>query len=62
MLDVSRPHLVESLNPRQIPVTKVGTHRRFRLADVLAFKESSLAESRAAIDDMVALSQELGLD
>lgn len=62
MLNVSRPHLVKLLNEGQIPYTKVGTHRRVRVADILEFKERSTAGSRAAIDDMVALSQELGLD
>lgn len=62
MLNVSRPHLVKLLNDRQIPYRKVGTHRRVRVADVLAYKQRSLADSRAALDEMAALSQELELD
>ena len=62
MLNVSRPHLVKLLNEGQIPFGKVGTHRRVRVTDLLAYRDRSLAESQAAIREMVALSQELGLE
>lgn len=62
MLNVSRPHLVKLLSAGVIPSGKVGTHRRVRVADLLAYKGRSLAERRSAIDAMVSLSQELHLD
>lgn len=62
MLNVSRPHLVKLLNENQIPYGKVGTHRRVKVADILDYKQRSLAESRAATDEMVAASQELELE
>ena len=62
MLNVSRPHLVKLLSEGQIPFGKVGTHRRVRVADLLAYKARSLAERRAAISEMVALSQDMSLD
>ncbi len=62
MLNVSRPHLVKLLDAGEIPYHKVGTHRRVRVADLMTYRGRSRDERRAAIDEMVALSQELGLD
>ena len=62
MLNVSRPHLVKLLKAGELLFSKVGTHRRIRVADLLAYKMRALAERRTAIDEMVMLSQELGLD
>ena len=38
---MSRPHLVELLENKQIPHRMVGIHRRIRLSDLQAFKEAS---------------------
>lgn len=62
MLNVSRPHLVKLLDEGRIPFGRVGTHRRVKVADLMAYKGQAVAQSQAAIDDMVALSQELGLE
>ena len=40
-LNMSRPHLVELLENKQIPHRIVGIHRRIRLSDLQAFKEAS---------------------
>ena len=40
-LNMSRPHLVELLENKQIPHRMVGIHRRIRLSDLQAFKEAS---------------------
>jgi excisionase family DNA binding protein len=61
-LNVSRPHLVKLLDGGALPYHKVGTHRRIRFADLDAYKRKSDAARRKAIDDMVAASQELGLE
>ena len=61
LLNVSRPFLVKLLDEGRIPHKKVGRHRRIRLEDLMAFKRKDDLEREAAFDEMVALSQELGL-
>jgi uncharacterized protein YbjQ (UPF0145 family) len=39
----------------------VGTHRRVRVADLLAYKKRSDEKRRTAIHSMVAEAQKLGL-
>lgn len=62
MLNVSRPHLVKLLLGGEIPFHQVGTHRRLKVADLLVYKARSREQREAAIEKMVSLSQELGLD
>ena len=61
LLHVSRPHLVSMLEAGDVPFRRVGTHRRIRLADVLAVKRREAATRRAALDELTWLSDELGL-
>jgi excisionase family DNA binding protein len=61
LLNVSRPHLIKLLERGQIPFHKVGTHRRLRLADVLAYKRKALEERKAILRELVALNQDMGL-
>jgi excisionase family DNA binding protein len=60
-LNVSRPFLVGLIDKNEIPHRMVGTHRRVRVSDLVAFKERSDKKRRAAIHKMVAEGQKHGL-
>ncbi len=60
LLNVSRPHLITLLDRKQIPFTKVGTHRRIRFVDLMRYKLQRDAERRQAINEMTALAEEFG--
>ena len=59
LLHVSRPFLVRNLLGKEIPFEKVGSHRRVRLDDVLAYRERRARERRALLDDMTAAAQDV---
>ena len=61
LLNVSRPFLVKLLKQGEIPYHKTGSHRRLALTDVLAYKENIDEKRSKTLDELVAISQELGL-
>jgi excisionase family DNA binding protein len=61
LLGVSRPTVVSLIDTGKLPATLVGTHRRLRLNDVLAYRERHATTRRAALRDLTQLSEELGL-
>ncbi len=61
LLQVSRTHLVQLLDEGRIPCRKVGSHRRIRAEDILAWRRETELRRREALDDLTALDQELGL-
>ena len=61
LLNVSRPSLIELLQQGKIQCRKVGTHRRIRFDDLLAYKRSADAARRATLEELAAYDQELGL-
>lgn len=60
VLSVSRPFLIRVLEAGDIPFRKVGRHRRVLMKDVLAYKQTMQVKSRAALDELVKLSEEMG--
>ena len=61
VLNVSRPHLIKLLEEGKIPYHRVGTHRRIRAEDVLAFKQTKMASRRQTLDELAELDQQLGI-
>ncbi len=61
LLHVSRPFLVGLLDNGEIPYRKVGTHRRVRMSDIVAYKEKDEQERREAADELANEAQDLGL-
>jgi len=61
MLNMSRPSLIELLNAGKIEFRRVGTHRRVRFEALLAYKRRADADRRAALAELEAYDQELGI-
>ena len=62
LLNVSRPFLISLLDERKIAHHQVGTHRRIRASDVLAFRAKRDAERSSALSDLQKLGQEFDED
>ena len=62
LLNVSRPYVEGLIDKGALPARMAGNQRCVPLSDVLAYKRETLAKSNAALDEMVALSQEMGLE
>ena len=60
-LNVSRPYLVKMLDDGKIPHHKVGTHRRIRFEDVVAYKEQRKKTAHSALQELVDQAQELDM-
>lgn len=61
LLGVSRPYFVKILEQGKLPFRKVGEQRRVRYAHLLRYLEQEQKESRQAMNELVALSEEMGL-
>jgi excisionase family DNA binding protein len=60
ILGVSRPHVVSLIESGVLPARKVGTHRRLRVADVLAYQEVTKRFNARKMDSLVATSAQYG--
>lgn len=61
MLDASRPHLVTSRKPGEIPFRMAGTHRRVEFDDLRAYQCQARESGRANADELSGLGQELSI-
>jgi excisionase family DNA binding protein len=61
VLGVSRPTVVKLVDEGVIPAQRVGSHRRLRREDVLAYRTLTARARGAALDEVTRLSEELGL-
>lgn len=61
LMGVSRPYFIKLLEQGKIPFRKVGEQRRVRYCDLLAYIEAYKKEAMAALDEMAAEAQQLGL-
>lgn len=60
-LNVSRPHLIELLQGEAIPYRKVGTHRRIRFEDLVAYKQADEKKRQAVLAQLAAEAQAHGM-
>lgn len=61
ILGVSRPFAARLFDEGRIPSRRVGTHRRALARDVIAYRDQQHAARRAALDELAAEGQRLGL-
>lgn len=61
LLNLSRQYVVRLLDDGKIPSHKVGTHRRVRVADVMAYKQALDADRLDALKKLVAEAQDLDM-
>jgi len=62
VLHVSRPHLIRMLDEGRLPSRKIGTHRRIRFDDVMAYRAGEEHERDALLARIAQESQSLGLE
>lgn len=56
-----RPYLIKQLGAGKLAFHMVGTHRRLKLADVLAYRDRTDADASDALDALIAEAEDLGL-
>ena len=61
LLSVSRTFLVKRLVRGEIPFRIVSPHRRIRLVDLMSYKHGIDQQRAAALDELTAQGQELGM-
>jgi len=62
ILGVSRPTLMKLIGSGELPATKVGSHHRLNVNDVLALKENREQARRAAFEKLRQIEMDLDVD
>lgn len=61
ILNVSRPYVVKILEEGQIPFNKVGSHRRVKLSDIIAFDKTLREQRKENMAFLAEQAQKLNL-
>jgi excisionase family DNA binding protein len=61
ILNVSRPFLIGLIDDDKIPYRKVGTHRRIRFEDLMAYKQDVDRQRLQALEELTREAQELDM-
>jgi excisionase family DNA binding protein len=61
ILNVSRPFLIGLIDDDKIPYRKVGTHRRIRFEDLMAYKQDVDRQRLQALEELAREAQELDM-
>lgn len=62
VLNVSRNFIIGLIDKKELPCRMVGTHRRIRLEDLLAYQDRANQTMEKAAQALTDLGQEMGLD
>ena len=60
LLNVSRQYLIRLLEDGKLPFSKVGTHRRLKIEDVLKYKNRRDSDRRGKLAELTQLTEEAG--
>ena len=58
-LNVSRPHCIKLLKEGKIPYRKIGSHRRIKVSDVIAYNELFTKQRKEQLSFLTRQAQEL---
>jgi excisionase family DNA binding protein len=61
LLNVSRSFLIEKIESGELPHHNIGKHCRINFSDLMVYKDQADLSTAQGLDEMVAISQELGL-
>ena len=61
ILNVSHPFFVKLLEDGVLPLHRVGTDRRVRFQDVMAYRNEQRSAARRALDELASEAQDLGI-
>lgn len=61
LLGISRQYLIRLIDADALPHEMVGRHRRLRLGNVLAYRDTRATQRRKALSEMHAVDAELGV-
>lgn len=61
-LNVSRPYLIRKIDVGELDYRKVGSHRRVRFADLIAYEQKCRVRQREAMAELAREADRLGLE